>query len=54
MSIRISFGTYKIFYGAESEDYMVRIRGKDEEEMLIERARARHEERKRCNYVTQG
>ncbi|KAH7923892.1 hypothetical protein BV22DRAFT_1035800 [Leucogyrophana mollusca] len=51
MRIRISPGTYKLVYEAESEDVYVQIRNGEEETALRERARLRHEERKRCRWL---
>ena len=43
----MSLGTYKLFYEAGSEDYLVRKR---DEGVLGERAKAREEERRRAMY----
>jgi len=47
MRIRISFGTYKLFYEAKSEDFLYRKWEKEERDKLLERARSRDEERKK-------
>jgi paired amphipathic helix protein Sin3a len=51
MIIRISFGTYKIFWEAGSEDTFWRRRGEDDYQKLCERAKARHEERLKCRLL---
>ncbi|KAH7886015.1 hypothetical protein F5I97DRAFT_1877064 [Phlebopus sp. FC_14] len=51
MSIRISLGTYKLFYEAGTEDVLVQRRSAEEERELRERVRARNEERKRCRWL---
>ncbi|KAF8846145.1 hypothetical protein BDN67DRAFT_986507 [Paxillus ammoniavirescens] len=51
MSIRISLGTYKLFYEAGTEDVLVQTRGAEEEKELQERVRRRNEERKRCRWL---
>ncbi|KAG0702743.1 hypothetical protein DFH29DRAFT_920208 [Suillus ampliporus] len=52
MSIRVSLGTYKIFYESSAEDVYVRWRSRDEEKELRERAKAREEDRKRSRLLT--
>ncbi|THH20510.1 hypothetical protein EW146_g864 [Bondarzewia mesenterica] len=47
LRIRISMGTYKLFYEAGTEDVVWRRRGREEEETLRVRATARDEERRR-------
>lgn len=51
MRIRISLGTYKLFYEADGEDVLVRERGEEEERELMNRARLRHEERRRSRWL---
>ncbi|EGO30319.1 hypothetical protein SERLADRAFT_444328 [Serpula lacrymans var. lacrymans S7.9] len=51
MRIRISLGTYKLFYEGDSEDVLVRGRGAEEGEGLSERARVRQEERKKSRWL---
>jgi paired amphipathic helix protein Sin3a len=52
MAIRISFGTYKLFYEARSEDFLWRKWESEEGEKLKERARAREDERRKCGLLT--
>lgn len=51
MRIRVSLGTYKMFYETGAEDWCVRPRSKEEERELRERAKLREEERKRSWYL---
>ncbi|KAH7914733.1 hypothetical protein BJ138DRAFT_1170371 [Hygrophoropsis aurantiaca] len=51
IKIHICPGTYKLLYEAESEDVYLRARSAEEETMLRERARLRHDERKRCRWL---
>lgn len=51
MQIRISLGTYKLFYEAGAEDALVCVRGEEEERELRERARVRNEERRRNRWL---
>jgi paired amphipathic helix protein Sin3a len=51
MMIRISYGTYKMFWEAGSEDVVRGRRSEAEEAILGERAKARHEERLRCRFL---
>ncbi|KAG1749753.1 uncharacterized protein EDB91DRAFT_1109482 [Suillus paluster] len=51
MSIRVSLGTYKIFYESSAEDVYVRRRSREEEKELRERAKVREEERKRSRWL---
>lgn len=51
MSIRVSLGTYKMFYESSAEDVYVRPRSKEEEKELWERAKVREEERKRSRWL---
>lgn len=47
MGIRISLGTYRLFHESGTEWTMTRSRGREEDELLEERARQREEERRR-------
>ena len=51
LGVRVSLGTYRIFYEGGKEDYMVRRRGEGEERELRRRAAAREEERRRCRLL---
>lgn len=51
MRIRISLGTYKLFYEADAEDVLMRERGEEEERELMERGRLRNEERRRSQWL---
>jgi paired amphipathic helix protein Sin3a len=51
MSVRVSLGTYKLFYEAGTEDYLSRTRNSEDELTLGDRAKARHEERKKCRLI---
>ncbi|KDQ63138.1 hypothetical protein JAAARDRAFT_119201 [Jaapia argillacea MUCL 33604] len=51
VAMRISLGTYKVFYESGTEDFMRREGGAEEVRMLRERAAARHEERKRSRWL---
>ncbi|EPQ60306.1 hypothetical protein GLOTRDRAFT_67792 [Gloeophyllum trabeum ATCC 11539] len=51
MAIRISLGTYKIFYEAGTEDFIWQRRSAADDKLLRERAAARHEERKQCRLL---
>lgn len=51
LNIRVSLGTYKIFYEAGKEDYVYRRRGEEEERVLLARAAAREEERRRSKWI---
>lgn len=51
MSIRVSLGTYKMFYESSAEDVYVRLRSEDEGKELRERAKVREEERKRSRWL---
>ncbi|KAG1839224.1 hypothetical protein DFJ58DRAFT_812844 [Suillus subalutaceus] len=51
MSIRVSLGTYKMFYESSAEDVYVRPRSQDEEKVLRERGKVREEERKRSRWL---
>lgn len=51
MSIRVSLGTYKMFYESSAEDVYVRPRSREEEKELWERAKVREEERKRSRWL---
>ncbi|KAL4069818.1 hypothetical protein V8B97DRAFT_2104708 [Scleroderma yunnanense] len=51
MRIRISLGTYKLFYEADAEDELVRERGEEEERELKERAKLRNEERRGSRWL---
>ncbi|KAG1757835.1 hypothetical protein EDB19DRAFT_1624058 [Suillus lakei] len=51
MSIRVSLGTYKMFYESGAEDVYVRPRSREEEKELGERAKVREEERKRSRWL---
>ena len=48
LGVRVSLGTYRLFFEAGKEDFVVRVRGEDEERVLRRRAAAREEERARC------
>lgn len=50
MVIRVSLGTYKLFYEAGSEDFVWQKRG-DDHETLTERAKARQEERRKSRWL---
>ncbi|KAF7793452.1 hypothetical protein EIP86_004564 [Pleurotus ostreatoroseus] len=47
LNIRVSLGTYKIFYEAGREDFVFRRRTDEDERMLLGRAAAREDERRR-------
>ncbi|KAI0032163.1 hypothetical protein K488DRAFT_50553 [Vararia minispora EC-137] len=47
LGIRISLGTYKLFYEGAAWECVSRVRGADEEALLVERAAAREEDRRR-------
>lgn len=47
LGIRISLGTYKLFYESGREWSIRRRRGEEEERILGDRARQREEERRR-------
>jgi len=47
LGLRISLGTYKLFYEGGTEWSVVRRRGPEEERMLKDRARQREEDRRR-------
>lgn len=51
MRIRVSLGTYKMFYETGAEDSYVRPRSREEERELRERAKLREEERKGSWYL---
>jgi paired amphipathic helix protein Sin3a len=51
MAVRISFGTYKLFYEAKSEDFLWRQWGDEEGERLWERAKAREDERRKSSIL---
>ncbi|KAG2154574.1 hypothetical protein DEU56DRAFT_769236 [Suillus clintonianus] len=51
MGIRVSLGTYKMFYESSAEDVYVRPRSREEEKELRERAKVREEERKRSIWL---
>jgi paired amphipathic helix protein Sin3a len=51
MTIRMSLGTYRLFYEGGSEDFLFRRWGKEEHELLCERARAKHDERRKSRWV---
>jgi len=46
LAVRISLGTYKIFYESGSEEMMWRVRGREEEKEIRERAQVREEQRR--------
>ncbi|KAL0951709.1 hypothetical protein HGRIS_008384 [Hohenbuehelia grisea] len=50
--IRISLPSYKLIYEGESDELIWRRRDEEETNMLRERARVRHEERKRSRWLT--
>jgi paired amphipathic helix protein Sin3a len=49
--IRISLGTYKLFYEAGCEDFIWRTRSAADLEVLGEQAKARDGERQRCQLL---
>lgn len=51
LNIRVSLGTYKIFYEAGKEDFVFRRRTDEDEQMLLGRATAREEERRRSKWL---
>ncbi|KAI0066497.1 hypothetical protein BV25DRAFT_1868189 [Artomyces pyxidatus] len=51
VAIRISLGTYKLFYEAGTEECVWRRRSEEEERTLRERAAAREEERRRTPWM---
>ena len=51
MAVRISFGTYRIFWEAGSEDTIWRRWDDAEYDNLTERAKARSEERAKCKWL---
>ena len=48
LGVRVSLGTYRLFFEAGQEDWLVRVREEEEERVLRRRAGAREEERARC------
>jgi hypothetical protein len=53
MKIRVSLGTYKMFYETGAEDSYVRRRSQEEEKELRERAKLREDERKGSWWLTE-
>ena len=51
LSVRVSLGTYRLFYESGAEDVLVRVRGETVGEELARRASAREEVRRRCRWV---
>ncbi len=51
LCIRVSLGTYKLFYGVDEEDVFVRRRRVEEERALRVRAVRREEERRRSRWL---
>lgn len=51
LNVRVSLGTYKIFYEAGKEDFMYRRRPEGERKELKRRAVAREEERRQCRWL---
>ena len=51
LSVRVSLGTYRLFYESGSEDVLVRARGEAEVQELSRRASAREEMRRRCRWM---
>jgi hypothetical protein len=54
LGIRISLGTYKLFYEGGTEWSVVQRRGQEEDRMLRDRARQREEDRRRRLGVVMG
>jgi paired amphipathic helix protein Sin3a len=48
LGVRVSLGTYKLFYEGGSGECIYREREQDEVDALVERARAREEDRRRA------
>ncbi|KAI0347668.1 hypothetical protein BDW22DRAFT_1319555 [Trametopsis cervina] len=51
LSVRVSLGTYKLFYAADREDVYIRRRTDEREHVLRARALAREEERRRSRWL---
>ena len=51
LCVRVSLGTYKLFYAAGTEDCIVRRRTVEMERTLQGRAAAREEERRRSKWL---
>lgn len=51
IGVQVSLGTFKLFFEAGSEDVLLRERSEDVQNMLNERALARHEERKKSPWL---
>ncbi|TFK56787.1 hypothetical protein OE88DRAFT_1620339 [Heliocybe sulcata] len=51
LAIRISLGTYKIFYEAGTEDFVWQRRTAADDKWLRDRVSAKHEERKQCRLL---
>ena len=51
LCVRVSLGTYKLFYSAGDEDVFIRGRTREREETLKLRALAREEERRRSRWL---
>ncbi|KZT30943.1 hypothetical protein NEOLEDRAFT_49300 [Neolentinus lepideus HHB14362 ss-1] len=51
LAIRISLGTYKMFYEAGTEEFIWQRRSAADDKLLRERAAAKHEERKQCRLL---
>ena len=51
LGVRVSLGTYRIFYESGKEDFFLRVRGEGSERELRRRAVAREEERRRCRLL---
>jgi len=51
MTVRVSLGTYRLFFEGGSEDFILRRWGKDDGEVLEERAKAKQEERRKSRWL---
>ena len=52
LSVRVSLGTYRIFYESGKEDFLMRVRGEEDEREMRRRATVREERRKNlCRWI---